>query len=69
MIISHKPNVLRVATWAIVLRGGKVIAEGKLNNLMRNSPVCRDIVRTYIDNALEFSRELDENVVGVPRMR
>jgi len=63
VIVSHKPNVLRLATRVIVLSEGKVIAEGKLNDLMRSNPVCRDIIRTYIDNALEFSREFDESAV------
>ena len=64
VIISHKPNVLRLATRAIVLSEGRVIAEGKLNDLMRSNHVCRDIIRTYIDNALEFSKELDETAIG-----
>jgi len=63
VIISHKPNVLRLATRAIVLSEGRVIAEGKIHDLMRSNSVCRDIIRTYIDNALEFSKELNETTM------
>lgn len=58
IIISHRPNILRLATRAIVLSEGQVIAEGKLADLMHSNQVCRDIIRTYVDSAMEFGREL-----------
>lgn len=59
LLISHKPNVLRLATQAIVISGGRVVAIGTLRELVRQDPVCREIINTYVDNALELGKELE----------
>jgi ATP-binding cassette subfamily C protein len=64
IIISHKPNVLRLATRVIVLRDGQVVADGALGELVHRDPICREIIHTYVDNALELSRELEEAADG-----
>lgn len=60
IIVSHKPNVLRLATEVVVLDKGRVIAVGTLRDLVRSDPLCRQIIHTYVDDALQLSREIGE---------
>jgi len=61
IIVSHKPIVLRLANRAIVIHNGQMVATGTLRNLVQHDPICREIISTYVDNALELITELNES--------
>lgn len=44
-IVSHRPDTLSIATRALLLDGGKIIAEGTPEELMRTQPLFRTLIR------------------------
>lgn len=60
IIISHKPNVLRLAKRAILLKDGQVVATGTLRELVARDSVCREIIRSYLSSAHEVRVEVGE---------
>lgn len=51
IVISHKPNVLKLATRLLLLDGGRVLASGTYEELMAKSDLFRRLIHTYLETA------------------
>jgi len=60
IIISHKPNIVRLAKRVIVLKDGQVAATGALRELVTSDDICREIIHTYFSTAREVGVEIGE---------
>lgn len=59
IMISHKPNIIRVASKIIFLENGKVSSVGGFEELMQNNTTFRRIIETYVN---ESKRIADKDV-------
>ncbi|WP_233185686.1 hypothetical protein [Thermotoga sp. SG1] len=61
IMISHKPNIIRVANKIIFLENGKVSSVGRFEELMQNNATFRRIIETYVN---ESKRIADKDVLA-----
>lgn len=59
IMISHKPNIIRVASKIIFLENGKVSSVGGFEELMQNNTTFKKIIETYVN---ESKRIADKDV-------
>ena len=55
ILISHKLNVLSLASRLIILKDGRVIADGPRDKLMESDTLYRDLLETYREMAKNIS--------------
>lgn len=68
VIISHKPEVLRLSTHLLVLNQGRVTEFGPFAEVSRTSETYRRIITTYLDGARRIDQEY-RNHAGTPFTR
>lgn len=49
VLVTHNPEMMRVADTILVLDGGTVVAEGTYDQLLRNGGVFTDLVHSTLD--------------------
>ncbi|TYT20332.1 ABC transporter ATP-binding protein [Dictyoglomus thermophilum] len=59
ILITHKPNILRLANKIIVLMDGSIVGVGPLNELVKSNPLCKKIIETYLESAKELRDEIN----------
>jgi len=55
IMISHKPNIIRVASKIIFLENGKVSSVGRFEELMQNNATFRKIIETYVNESKKIA--------------
>ncbi|WP_041082101.1 ABC transporter ATP-binding protein [Thermotoga profunda] len=55
IMISHKPNIIRVASKIIFLENGKVSSVGRFEELMQNNAIFKRIIETYVNESKKIA--------------
>jgi len=67
IIISHKPNVIRLAKQLVVLKNGEVVAIGTFRELMSSDSTFKGIIENYLSSAGEIGQQAGLTTEDVER--